>query len=76
MRLANRTYDVLKWFVLIVLPAVAVLCQGLGELYGYGGTEMIVSSLNLFAAFLGTIVQISSTYYHGGNGNGNSTVLA
>lgn len=76
MRLANKTYDLLKWFVLIVLPAVAVLFQSLGDLYGYNSTEILVSTINLFAAFVGTILQISSKYYHGGHGDGNSTVTA
>ena len=31
MRLTNRTYDLLKWFVLVVLPAVAVLFLGFGR---------------------------------------------
>ena len=76
MRLANKTYDLLKWFVLIVLPAVAVLFQSLGELYGYTSTEVVVSTINMFAAFVGTILQISSKYYHGGNGDGHSAVAA
>ena len=76
MPLTNGTYDVLKWFVLIVLPATAVLFQGLGELYGYGATEVVVSTLNLFTAFIGTILHISSKHFHGGNDDGNSGILA
>ncbi|MFL2128189.1 MAG: phage holin [Ruoffia tabacinasalis] len=76
MRLTNRTYDLLKWFVLVVLPAVAVLFQGLGELYSYADVEILVSTINLFAVFLGTILQISSKYYNGGDGNGHSAVVA
>lgn len=73
MRLTNNTYDILKWFVLVVMPSVSVLFQGLGELYGYESTFLVVSTLNLFAAFLGTILQISSKNYHdGGDQDDNS----
>ncbi|MBG9987607.1 holin [Aerococcaceae bacterium DSM 111176] len=73
MRLSNQTYDTLKWFVLVVMPSVSVLFQGLGELYSYESTFLVVSTLNLFTAFLGTILQISSNNYHGGGSNGNSS---
>ena len=72
MLLNNKTYDVLKWFVLVVMPSVSVLFQGLGELYGYESTFLVVSTLNLFTAFLGTILQISSSNYHGGDNDDDS----
>ena len=73
--LNNRVYDSLKWFVLIVLPAVSVLIQGLGDLYGYSSSDVVVSTVNLFTVFIGTILQISSkNYYDWGTNNGNSTI--
>lgn len=73
--LNNRVYDSLKWFVLIVLPAVSVLIQGLGDLYAYSSSDVVVSTVNLFTVFIGTILQISSkNYYDGGTNNGNSTI--
>ena len=45
MPLNNKTYDTLKWFVLVVMPAVAVLFQGLGELYGNYATHLVVSTV-------------------------------
>lgn len=75
MSLNNKSYDMLKWFVLIVLPAVSVLVQGLGDLYGYSSSEVYVSTINLFTVFVGTILQISSKKYHdGGNNDGTSTI--
>ena len=52
MSLNNKSYDMLKWFVLIVLPAVSVLVQGLGDLYGYSSSEVYVSTINLFTVFV------------------------
>ncbi len=33
--LPNRVYDVLKWLALIVLPAIGVLVQTLGPVWGW-----------------------------------------
>lgn len=33
--LPNRAYDVLKWLALIVLPAIGVLVQTLGPVWGW-----------------------------------------
>lgn len=75
MSLNNKSYDMLKWFVLIVLPAVSVLVQGLGDLYGYSSSEVYVSTINLFTVFVGTILQISSkNYYDRGNNDGDSAI--
>lgn len=71
MHLENKYYDFMKWLVMLVLPAVAVLVQGLGELYGLIHLDTYISTLNLFTAFLGTILQISSLHYHDGGGSGN-----
>lgn len=77
MHLNNKAYDALKWLVLIVLPATAVLLQGIGDLYHIASIDTYVSTLNLFTAFIGTIVQISSNHYHnGGNHNDNGPGLA
>ena len=78
MLLDNRTYDILKWFVLVLLPALAVLVQGLGDLYGVGQLDMYVSTINLFTVFVGTILQLSSRNYnnHGGGTDGYSATTA
>lgn len=75
MRMSNTVYDRLKWLALIGLPAVAVLLQGLGELYGFSLVEEWVGTVNLFAVFLGSLLQLSSQHYQGGGGLGspNST---
>ena len=64
-KLNNKTYDVGKWLVLIFLPALAVLLSGLGDLYGWINTPTIVTTLNLVTVFLGSILQISSSKFHG-----------
>lgn len=64
MKLNNKIYDVGKWIVLIFLPALAVLMNGLGELYGWGNAQTIVATINLITIFLGSLLQISSNKYN------------
>ena len=70
MSLNNQLYDGLKWACLIFVPAVAVLLQGLAELYGWQGIEQHVAMLNLIAVFLGTLLQIASYQFHHNDSNG------
>ncbi len=69
MHLSNTLYDRLKWFVLIFLPAFAVLVAGFGDIYQLSGTEQFVSVVNLLAVFLGTVLQISNINYRNGGGS-------
>lgn len=68
MLLDNKIYDVLKWLVLIFLPALAVLVKGLGDLYSLDHADLYVQTLNLLTVFLGSIMQVSSNYYHNQDG--------
>jgi len=75
MKISNQNYDIGKWLVLIFLPAFAVLFGGIGELYGWGNTSIIVSTINIFTVFLGSVLQISSQKYDGNNGaSGGRTI--
>ena len=64
MKLNNKIYDVGKWVVFIFLPALAVFISGLGELYGWGNTQTIVTTINSVNVFIGSILQLSSSQYH------------
>lgn len=59
----SKIYDVLKYVSLIALPALAAFYFGLSKIWGlpYGGE--IPATINLIAAFLGTLIGISSIKY-------------
>ncbi|AYG01719.1 phage holin [Lactococcus allomyrinae] len=59
----NKTYDIIKWIVLTVLPALSVLVGVLGKAYGWNGTELAVITLNAVTVFLGAITGISALKY-------------
>lgn len=68
--LTNRTYDVLKWIVMIVLPALTALLTAVGEIWAIGDMPRVVLTLNAATAFLGAIIGVSTAAYRKSDGNG------
>lgn len=71
MKISNQYYDVGKWIVFIFMPSFAVFINGVGELYGWVETSLIVTTINLFTVFVGSILQVSSQEYYKGSGGGS-----
>ncbi|MBP1046395.1 phage holin [Enterococcus sp. BWM-S5] len=65
----NKTYDYLKWIVITVMPALAVLIAAVGNSLNWTHTEIAVTLLNAVTAFLGAILGLSSVNYRNGNGD-------
>ena len=63
MKFSNKAYDILKYIALIVLPAVAVLVLGLGQLWSWDNVAAWVATITLVDTFLGALLQISSKQY-------------
>lgn len=63
MKLSNQVYDVLKYVVLIALPAVITFVNIVGVQLGYDMTTTIVI-LTAFNTLLGTLIGISSIKYN------------
>lgn len=66
MEITNKMYDVIKWLVVIVSPALVALITGLGQLYGFN-SELITGTISLVTVFVGAILQISSATYKAKN---------
>jgi len=65
MTLDNRTYDILKWIALIVLPAVGTLYFGLASIWHLPYSNEVVGTITAFDTFLGALLGISSRNYVG-----------
>lgn len=63
MKMSNKVYNILKYVALIVLPALATLLLGLGELWNISMMPKIAGTVTLIATFLGTILQVSTAKY-------------
>lgn len=60
----NKTYDILKYIAQIVLPALGTLYAALSPLWNLPYAEAIVGTIVAVDAFLGALLQISSTNYY------------
>lgn len=63
MKISNYLYDVLKWVVLFVLPAISTLYFALSQIWGFPYGEEVVGTIAAVTAFLGTVLKISDTNY-------------
>lgn len=61
--LSNRTYDILKRLVQVVLPAIASLYFGLAAIWGLPAAEQVVGTIAVITTFLGVILGISHRTY-------------
>ena len=58
MILPDKYYQIIKWAVLTVLPAVSVLVATLGKAYGWQETDTVVLTINAVTTFLGVITGV------------------
>ena len=64
MKMANNTYDTLKYIAQIILPALGTLYFALAQIWGLPYGEQIVGTITALDAFLGAILHISTTNYN------------
>ena len=70
MKISNKLYDILKWVVIIVLPAMATLYKALSAVWAWPYANEVVTTITAVDTFLGAVLCISTaTYNKGGNGN-------
>lgn len=67
IQLNNSMYDVMKWIVTLVLPALGTLYFTLSQIWGLPYGEEVVGTLTAISLFLGTILKISSSNYSSEN---------
>lgn len=60
MILNDKNYKVLKWLVLIVLPALTALLGTAGITLGWENTDVITTLMVAVTTFLGAIIGVSN----------------
>jgi hypothetical protein len=61
--LKGAVYDVLKWIALVLLPGLAALYFGLGQIWNFPAVEQVVGSITVLDTFLGLLLGRSSRNY-------------
>lgn len=62
--LTDKTYDVIKWVALILLPAMGSLYFGLAGIWNFPYGEQVVGTITVIDTFLGAILGISTVQYN------------
>lgn len=63
MKLANGTYDILKWLVMIVIPALTTAYVGLAAIWHFPYPEEIAKTSAVICTLLGALLGISTAEY-------------
>lgn len=66
MKLPDAIYNVVKWIVIIVMPATATLYAALAAVWGWAYSQEVVTTITAVDTFLGAILCISSANYNKG----------
>ena len=64
MKLNNKVYDILKWLVIIVMPAVATLYAALAGVWAWPYADEVVTTITAVDTFLGAVLCISTATYN------------
>ena len=61
--MTNKTYDVLKYVALLILPAFATFANAVGIVWGVPYTNEVTATITALGVFLGAALGISSKNY-------------
>lgn len=62
--LSNRVYDVLKWCVLVMIPACTTAFVGLDSVFGWGYGDIVAKVSAIVCTLLGALLGISTAQYN------------
>lgn len=63
MKITNKTYDILKYVALIVLPALAVFYSTLSNIWGLPFHDAIPDTIMAIDLLLGALLKVSTNSY-------------
>ena len=64
MILNNKIYDVLKWVVMVVIPALTTAYVGLSGVWGWPYAEEVAKTSAVICTLLGALLGISTAQYN------------
>ena len=64
MILSNSTYDVLKWVVMVVIPALTTAYVGLAAIWGWPYATEVAKTSAVVCTLLGALLGISTAQYN------------
>ena len=64
MKLSNKLYDVLKWVVMIAIPALTTAYVGLSAVWGWPYATEVAKTSAVICTLLGALLGISTAEYN------------
>lgn len=64
MKISNKTYDILKWVVMIVLPALSTAYVGLAAIWNWPLADEVAKTVSVICVLLGALLGISTAQYN------------
>ena len=64
MKLPDKVYDVLKWIVLICIPALATAYVALSAIWGWPFADEVAKTATAVCTLLGALLGISTAQYN------------
>lgn len=64
MKLPDKVYDVLKWIVIICIPALTTAYVGLSAVWGFPYAEEVAKTSAVVCTLLGALLGISTAQYN------------
>ena len=64
MKLPNKVYDVLKWIVMICIPALTTAYVGLSAIWGFPYATEVAKTSAVICTLLGALLGISTAEYN------------
>lgn len=74
MIFSNKTYDVLKWITLIVLPALGTAYFALAGIWGLPYADQVSQTIIVICTLLGALLGVSTRNYNQEVGLRNGTL--
>jgi len=63
MKMSNRCFDIMKWFVMVVIPALTTAYVGLSSVWGWPYAEAVAKTSAIVCTMLGALLGISTIQY-------------
>lgn len=64
MKLNDKVYDIMKWVVVLLLPALELAYGKLAGVWGLPFVDQIPETINIVTIFLGSVLAISTAEYN------------
>lgn len=64
MKINDKLYDVLKWVVMIVLPALSTAYVGLAAIWQWPMADEVAKTCSVVCVLLGALLGISTAEYN------------